>query len=177
MSWSLRVQCVLRSVWFKTAVAIMVLGLLLVFNRMDWRALSQMGETWPWVVVAFLLMMPPYFIVSYRFHLLLSSQGIFVPFWEALRWTMIGFFFDLAMVSSNGGDLVKAGYVVKHFGPGMHTRAVMVVLFDRVLGLLGLFLLASFALLTFCVWIAEPWTEICIKLITIQSQFPNYSSA
>jgi uncharacterized membrane protein YbhN (UPF0104 family) len=56
---------------------------------------------------------------------------------------MIGSFFDLAMPSSNGGDLVKAGYVVKHVGPGMRTRAVMAVLIDRVLGLLGLFLLAS----------------------------------
>jgi len=56
---------------------------------------------------------------------------------------MVGSFFDLAMPSSNGGDFVKAGYVVKHVGAGLRTRAVMAVAFDRIIGLLGLFLLAT----------------------------------
>ena len=54
-------------------------------------------------------------------------------------------FFDLAMPSSNGGDFIKGGYVAAHVGPGLRMRAVMVVVFDRVIGLLGLFLLAAFA--------------------------------
>lgn len=143
MSWKARARVVLGSVWFKVAMAAVVVWLLLAFNRVDWRVLSRLGETWPWLVAALLLMLPPYLIVSYRFYVILVSQGMRVPFRQALRWTMIGSFFDLAMPSSNGGDLVKAGYVVKHVGHGMRTRAVMAVLFDRVLGLLGLFLLAS----------------------------------
>ena len=138
-----RLKKLVRSVWFKAAVAVIVVGLLFAFNRIDPQALLQLGETWPWLVVAFLLMLPPFMVVSYRFQIILRSQGVTVSLREALRWTMVGAFFDLAMPSSNGGDLVKAGYVVKHVGPGMRTRAVMAVLFDRVLGLLGLFLLAS----------------------------------
>jgi len=71
------------------------------------------------------------------------SQGITVDFLQATRWTMIGSFFDLAMPSSNGGDVIKAGFIIKHVGAGQRIRAVMAVAFDRVLGLLGLFLLAS----------------------------------
>lgn len=60
---------------------------------------------------------------------------------------MVGSFFDLAMPSSNGGDLIKAGYAIKHVGPGFRTRALMSVAFDRILGLLGLFLLAGLVML------------------------------
>lgn len=134
---------VVGSVWFKLAIAALVVGLLFAFNRIDTDALLKLHETWPWLLAAFMLMLPPFAIVSYRFQVLLRSQGVVVSFREALRWTMIGSFFDLAMPSSNGGDLVKTGYVIKYVGAGMRTRAVMSVLFDRVLGLLGLFLLAS----------------------------------
>lgn len=138
-----RLRRVLGSIWFKAGVAVIVVGLLFAFNRIEPQALRQLGETWPWLLAALALMLPPFLIVSYRFQIILRSQGVDVGLREAVRWTMVGAFFDLAMPSSNGGDIVKAGYVVKHVGPGMRTRAVMAVLFDRVLGLLGLFLLAS----------------------------------
>lgn len=134
---------VFSSVWFKIAIAVGVVVLLTRFNRLDWRALIALGETWPWLLLAFALMLPPFVIVSYRFELVLRSQRVVVPLSRAMRWTMIGSFFDLAMPSSNGGDVIKAGYVLKHVGAGMRTRAVMAVAFDRILGLLGLFLLAS----------------------------------
>jgi uncharacterized protein (TIRG00374 family) len=132
-----------NSIWFKLAVAASIIGLLAYFNRIDVAVLASLSETWPWLLAAFLLTLPPFWIVSYRFKVILSSQGIEVPFRQALRWTMIGSFFDLAMPSSNGGDFIKAGYVVGHVGAGLRTRAVMAVAFDRVIGLLGLFLLAN----------------------------------
>jgi uncharacterized membrane protein YbhN (UPF0104 family) len=131
------------SIWFKLAIAATIIGLLVYFNRIDVAVLASLSKTWPWLLAAFLLTLPPFWIVSYRFKVILSSQGFDVPFWQALRWTMIGSFFDLAMPSSNGGDFIKAGYVVGHVGAGLRTRAVMSVAFDRVIGLLGLFLLAN----------------------------------
>jgi uncharacterized protein (TIRG00374 family) len=139
-SWLRRVA---TSVWVKLAVAAGIIGLLVYFNRIDVTVLASLSETWPWLLAAFLLALPPFGIVSCRFKLILSSQGIDVPFRQALRWTMVGSFFDLAMPSSNGGDFIKAGYVVDHVGAGLRTRAVMAVAIDRVIGLLGLFLLAT----------------------------------
>ena len=138
--WLLRT---VTSIWFKLAVAATIIGLLVYFNRIDVAVLASLSKTWPWLLAAFLLTLPPFWIVSYRFKVILSSQGFEVPFQQALRWTMIGSFFDLAMPSSNGGDFIKAGYVVGHVGAGLRTRAVMAVAFDRVIGLLGLFLLAN----------------------------------
>jgi uncharacterized protein (TIRG00374 family) len=134
-----------KSVWFKLAVAGVIIGLLVYFNRINVSVLRSLSDTWPWLLAAMLFALPPFWIVSYRFKVILYSQGIQVPFKQALRWTMIGSFFDLAMPSSNGGDFVKAGYVVTHVGAGLRTRAVMAVAFDRVIGLLGLFLLAALA--------------------------------
>lgn len=139
-SWLRRV---VNSVWFKLAIAIVIIGLLVYFNRIDVTVLTSLSKTWPWLLVAFLLALPPFGIVAYRFKVILASQGIDVAFKQALRWTMIGSFFDLAMPSSNGGDFIKAGYVVDHVGSGLRTRAVMAVAIDRVIGLLGLFLLAA----------------------------------
>lgn len=139
------VRRIFGSFWFKLAVALAVLALLVRFNRLDLAALRTLGDTWPWLLLAFCLMLPPFAIVSHRFRLVLRSQGIDVSEATAVRWTMIGSFFDLAMPSSNGGDVIKAGYVMKHVGPGTRTRAVMAVAFDRVIGLLGLFCLAAVA--------------------------------
>ena len=136
---------VLSSKWVKVSIAVVVVALLVYFNRVDATVLVGLARTWPWLLAAFMLMLPPFVVVSYRFKVILRSQGILVPFRQAIRWTMIGSFFDLAMPSSSGGDLVKAGFVVRYVGAGQRTRAVMAVAFDRVLGLLGLFLLASVA--------------------------------
>ena len=133
----------IKSVWFKLVVAAGIIGLLTYFNRIDVGVLASLSETWPWLAAAFLLTLPPFLIVSYRFKVMLSTQGINVSFRQALRWTMVGAFLALAMPSSNGGDLIKAGYVVEYVGLGLRTRAVMAVAFDRVIGLLGLFLLAA----------------------------------
>ena len=104
----------IKSVWFKLVVAAGIIGLLTYFNRIDVGVLASLSETWPWLAAAFLLTLPPFLIVSYRFKVMLSTQGINVSFRQALRWTMVGAFFDLAMPSSNGGDLIKAGYVVEY---------------------------------------------------------------
>lgn len=136
---------VLKSTWFRVLLALLVLAALAYFNRIDPRAFTQLGERWPWLALAFLLMLPSYLIVSCRFWLVLRNQGVEVPFRIALRWTMIGSFFDLAMPSNSGGDIVKGAYVVKHVGQGSRTRGVMAVAFDRILGLIGLFLLSSIA--------------------------------
>lgn len=134
---------ILTSAWTKVALASAVIYALVAFNRIDPQAFAGLSHTWGWLVFAFFLMLPPYLIVSYRFWLVLRNQGIKVPLGLAVRWTMIGSFFDIAMPSSSGGDVVKAGYIVRHVGSGWRTKGVMAVAFDRVLGLLGLFLLAG----------------------------------
>lgn len=139
----IRLRRLVTSVWSRLAIAGVIIWLLIHFNRIDLKILVTLRETWPWLLAAFSLMLPPFLIISYRFKVILFSQGIDISFQRALHWTMVGAFFDLVMPSSNGGDLIKAAYLVGHVGVGLRTRAVMAVTFDRIIGLLGLFLLAT----------------------------------
>lgn len=140
-----RILRVLSSPWGKVSIAAGVIALLVYFNRVDATVLVRLAHTWPWLLAAILLMLPPFLVLSCRLRLILNNQGIRVSFCQASRWTMIGMFFDLAMPSSCGGDLVKAGYLIKHVADGQRTQAVIAVAFDRFFGLLGLFLLAFMA--------------------------------
>jgi uncharacterized membrane protein YbhN (UPF0104 family) len=133
------------SAWFKIGFAVVVLACLFGFNRLHVDSFVALAHNWPWLVLALVLMLPPYAIVSYRFLIVLRNQGIPADVPAAIRWTMIGSFFDVVMPSNSGGDLIKCAYVVRAAGPGKRLKAVMAVAFDRILGLLGLFLLAGLA--------------------------------
>lgn len=137
---------ILQSPWFRIALALLLIAGLVAFNRINVDSFATLGARWPWLVAAFLWMLPTYLVVSYRFMIVLDNQQLRVPFMTALRWTMIGSFFDLVMPSNSGGDVIKCAYVVRHVGPGWRTRGVMAVAFDRILGLIGLFLLGSIAI-------------------------------
>ncbi|BEI34792.1 hypothetical protein PHIN6_03100 [Polynucleobacter sp. HIN6] len=126
-------------------VALSVIGILFYSNKLDFSSVTNLETRWPWLLLGFCLTIPPFFIVSYRFLIILSSQNIFVPYHVALRWTMIGSFFDLMMPSSNGGDIIKGVYVAKSVEPGSKFSGILAVGFDRVIGILGLFILACLA--------------------------------
>lgn len=132
-----------KSIHFKLIVAASVIVGLIYFNKLNFASVPILEARWPWLLFAFFLTLPPFLIVSCRFRIVLSSQNIAVPYSLALKWTMIGSFFDLIMPSSNGGDLIKSAYVTNYVGAGLRMSGIMAVAFDRVIGLLGLFLLTS----------------------------------
>jgi hypothetical protein len=55
-----------------------------------------------------------------------------------LRLTYLGAFFDTFMITSVGGDAVKAVYLAREAPPGRKVESVSVLILDRLLGLLGL---------------------------------------
>jgi glycosyltransferase 2 family protein len=78
---------------------------------------------------------------SYRWCSLLALQEVHLRQWDAFRLTMIGVFFNLVGLGGVGGDVLKMVYVRQHAGPRA-PEAVLSILVDRILGLLGLFLVA-----------------------------------
>jgi len=77
-----------------------------------------------------------------RWQWLLIVQGFHVPFRALLRLSLIGVFFNLAIPGSVSGDLVKMGYIASRAGD-RKAESVLTILVDRVLGVLGLFIVAS----------------------------------
>jgi len=76
-----------------------------------------------------------------RWKLLLIARQMQVPFWKVQRLVLVGMFFNICMPGTTGGDVVKAYYAAAK--NDRRTDAVMSVVVDRVLGLLGLILLAG----------------------------------
>jgi len=81
-----------------------------------------------------------------RWWLLMRCRGLLVTYPRALQLTMLGLFFNLCMPGMTGGDLVRAWYAAR--GTDQRGAAIMSIVFDRVTGLFGLFLLAAIVGLT-----------------------------
>ena len=83
-----------------------------------------------------------FLITGLRWHLLLSAVGINIGAARAFVINMVGAFYNTFLPGSTGGDLIKAIYAAR-LVPDHRTRAVMSVIIDRVIGLLGLIILGG----------------------------------
>ena len=86
-------------------------------------------------------------LVGLRWWLLLRAQSIFIGFWPAVRLHFLGLFYNNFMPGSLGGDLIRAWYVTKHTDKKL--EAALSVFVDRVIGLLGMIIIAVVCYLLF----------------------------
>lgn len=76
-------------------------------------------------------------LAGIRWQMLLRVQGIHISWLRLYGLLMVGLFFSLFIPGGTGGDLVKAYYLAKETPDGKKTAAVLSVLMDRLMGLLG----------------------------------------
>ncbi|MFH0939374.1 MAG: lysylphosphatidylglycerol synthase domain-containing protein [Planctomycetota bacterium] len=109
------------------------------------------------------------FITAQRLRLLLAAQGFPIGYWTMLRLTYLGAFFDAFLVTSVGGDVVKAVYLVRGIPYGRRTEAASTLVMDRLLGLFGLlFLMLVAAIYRLDVMWCTPRIRICfISLVVV----------
>lgn len=81
------------------------------------------------------------FACTIRWLLLLKTQNFNITFPRAFALYFIGHFFSSFMPGATSGDLIKAVYVARET-PDKKTEVVSTVFIDRILGLLGLIILA-----------------------------------
>jgi uncharacterized protein (TIRG00374 family) len=81
-----------------------------------------------------------------RWWYLVKALGIPLRFGDALRMNFWGYLFNLAPLGIVGGDAVKA-WMLAHEHPQHRAKALASVLFDRVIGLYFLFIVATAAIL------------------------------
>lgn len=85
-------------------------------------------------------------IGSLRWRVLMTAQHIDISYLTTLRLALIGFFFNLAVPGAVGGDVVKVGYTMRR-APNKKTAAAFSIVVDRIMGILGLFIVAGVAVL------------------------------
>jgi hypothetical protein len=73
-----------------------------------------------------------------RLRILLAPQQVQLSYFTALRLTYVGAFFDTFMITSVGGDAIKAIYLARVVAREKRVEAVSVLVLDRLMGLIGL---------------------------------------
>lgn len=133
----------------KITLAVALVTWLVKSDKLDFRQLRVLKEhpgllllnISSWIIA-------PVFLGSWRWLLLLRGLGYQLKYTKALTLHFIGFFFNAAMPGAVGGDLVKVAYVVRDNRSLGKSNAMMSVLLDRVVGLLGLFSIGSIVILS-----------------------------
>ncbi|MGE3704923.1 MAG: YbhN family protein [Vicinamibacterales bacterium] len=132
---------------FMTAVRVVVslalLGLLL--SRVDRDALlaSVRHASLPWLAIALGVYFVHVLTGAWRWRLLLGAQNVHVPHRELLSSLLVSYFFNNFLPSNIGGDVVRIRDTARP--ARSKTIATLVILADRVLGVIGLFLVAAVA--------------------------------
>ncbi|MCP5024274.1 MAG: flippase-like domain-containing protein [bacterium] len=99
------------------------------------------------VLPAFLILIACSLLVITRWYVLLLAVGCSTRWFQVLRVTYVGLFFNLVLPGMNGGDLARAYWIVKGH-PEKRAVALMSVFVDRLLGLFAMTLLATLAIYT-----------------------------
>ncbi len=106
---------------------------------------------------------------NFRWTLLLKMNDFNVTYRQTFPLTLIGIFFNFALPSGVGGDLVKGYYLLKG-SVGKKTMAATTLLMDRVIGLYGLVLLST-AIILFDYPTIKGRTELHILSISVVGLF------
>lgn len=93
------------------------------------------------LVLGGLLLVPVVLLTTLRWWVLTRARGIEITLGRVGRLTLAGYFFNLCMPGTTGGDVMKAYYAAK--GTNQRADAVVSIAIDRLCGLVGLVLLVA----------------------------------
>ncbi len=121
---------------------IVSLGLItFLINQVDFKAIVNILKNVDitMIIYAMILLTIQVFIATTRWQFVLKCQKIMLDYKNTLQILWSGLFFNQAMPSSVGGDVIR-GYYLKKQGMTLG-RATLGVLMDRLFGMVGLVLL------------------------------------
>ncbi|MBX7166099.1 MAG: flippase-like domain-containing protein [Pirellulales bacterium] len=140
------------SILVRLSVSLAILGFVVwnawkdaTFRDNFWKLVSSPAANWYILVAAWLVSLAAVMITMVRWHLLVVALGLPFKFRDALRLGFLGYMLNLVSPGSVGGDLFKAIFIAREH-PQRRAEAVATVVLDRIIGLYGLFLVASIAI-------------------------------
>jgi len=126
--------------------AAIILWLLSTLDRDRLWQLQSRPKDWGRLAAAFVLVLSMTFLGFFRWWVLVRALHLRFRLRDAFRLGSLGFLLNFVSVGSVGGDLFKAFFIARE-QPGRRTEAVATVVLDRVIGLYGLLLVTSAAIL------------------------------
>ncbi len=95
------------------------------------------------LLAALLLLGLPFVITAWRWRQLMLVQGMNLPYLKCLTLTFVGQFYSTFLPGTTSGDIVKIIYTGRI--TGQKTKSAVTVILDRVIGLIGLMIVAGVA--------------------------------
>lgn len=137
-----------RPSWLGNAVGFVVafalLGLVIHQNRAELAKVFSRPVDLRYFAVGLAIYVAALLITFARWYALVRAQGLPFRLRDAIRLGFIGNVFNLVIPGAVGGDVIKAAYLGR-MQPDRKPQAWASMVIDRILGLLGLFLLAGIA--------------------------------
>ncbi|WP_152051560.1 lysylphosphatidylglycerol synthase transmembrane domain-containing protein [Tautonia marina] len=124
----------------RLAVGLGLLGLALWTNRDQIAEVLDRKINYGLFAVGFVLYFTGAVLAFLRWYVLVRALGLPFRVRDALRLGFIGLLFNMVIPGAVGGDFVKAAYLMRE--QSRKTQAAASVAIDRMIGLLGMFLLA-----------------------------------
>ena len=124
--------------WIRIGVTAGILGFLA--GKVNWPQLGArfLSAQPGWLLGALLLTLVSILLCGIRFWFLLRLQKIHLPLGRTLQLTLVGFFFNLFLIGSTGGDAIRLYYLIRWF-PDRKARSTLAILLDRIFGVAVLF--------------------------------------
>ncbi|MFV1963838.1 MAG: lysylphosphatidylglycerol synthase transmembrane domain-containing protein [Pirellulaceae bacterium] len=126
--------------------AFIILWLLMAIDRDQLGQLVERPKDGLRLGIAFALVFFAVGVTFVRWHLLVRALDLTFRLRDAFRLGFLGFLLNFVSVGAVGGDLFKAFFIARE-QPGRRTEAVATVVVDRIIGLFGLLLATSVAIL------------------------------
>ena len=104
--------------------------------------------------------------LTWRWLILLRVQQISISYWRALRIMLCGIFFNLFLLGSTGGDVIKIFFIMRE-APDKKAGALLSVFIDRVVGVLALAAVSAVVILARwqALWTSSPSGVLTVVLI------------
>ncbi|MEA2012728.1 MAG: lysylphosphatidylglycerol synthase transmembrane domain-containing protein, partial [Verrucomicrobiota bacterium] len=153
----------------RSSIGIILAGLLIYFTtkKADLNILEEIQDiNFYWLFIAFFAYGIVLIITMFRWHSLLKVQGVNLSAKETCRLTMIGVFFNLAIPGAVSGDFIKMAYITKHTQKNK-AGAILTIMLDRIIGLVGLFSIALIAIICSLDFIRSQTSDIKITAAII----------
>lgn len=133
--------------WFWLVVRILIafglLGLAIWTNRGQLREVGRHPVHGPYFLLAFAMFLSGVFLAYARWYLLVRAVGLSFRFRDAVRLGLIGTLFNFVIPGAIGGDFVKAAFLCRE--QSRRAKPIASIIVDRIVGLIGLFLIAGIA--------------------------------
>lgn len=137
-------------------VVLAILGYLFsdIYRNRSFATFWNGPKRWDFLAAAAGLTLAGVTITIVRWHWLIRALGLPFRLRDALRLGFLGYLLNFVSFGSVGGDFFKAIFVARELH-GHRAEAVATVVVDRLIGLYGIFVLASIAIVATGAWEAE----------------------